>query len=268
LTDKPANELTGLKPVPILTRSESSTEAAQDLIAREEAVALVYNGISHAVMMASPLDLDDFARGFSLTEGIIENQTEILDILINRSELGIELSIQLLASSFNKLKLKRRQIAGRSGCGLCGIDSLKALRTNINAVSCTEAPGYQTIAQAVSQMQTQQRLQQACGAVHCAALVNASGNITLIREDIGRHNALDKLIGGLKNPLAHGDFILMSSRASYELVMKAASINCGTLVCLSAPTSYALEQSQLANMNLIGFVRENRHIIYNKSRPI
>jgi len=265
-----APPISGIKSAEVVSRSAGSQSHKHDLLAEEVPVALAYNGISHAVMMASPCDLEDFARGFSLTEGIVESFSDILDIQVNKSAKGIELNIELLSRCFTKLKDKRRQISGRTGCGLCGIESLEALPSNkvssFNDIQLGVLPQFKVVNKAIDALLSQQEMQMQCGAVHAAALVDDDGQVLLAREDVGRHNALDKLIGAMNEAINAEQFILISSRASYEMVMKAARINCASLVAISAPTSLAVEMCETLNINLIGFVRGQRQIIYHQQR--
>ncbi len=253
--------------------TESSAESrveesrpAQDHIAEEAPVAMVYNGISHAVMMASPLNLEDFGIGFSLTEGIVDNRNQLLDIEVQGSDLGIEIQMQVAAEAFNRLKVRRRQLSGRTGCGLCGLDALEAIQPSIKVVPrASSIPGYAAIDSALAQMQKAQWLQSQCGATHAAAYFDDEGKLEQLREDVGRHNALDKLIGSLANEPSENAFVVISSRASYEMVTKAAYFGISTLVSVSAPTSMAVDLAKRANMNLVGFVRQGRQVIYNRN---
>ncbi len=240
----------------------ANQQTAGDCVASEVPVALVYNGISHAVMMASPLDIEDFARGFSLSERIIANLAQIYTIDIHQHGNGIEIHLDIASSAFAAMKHKRRTLAGRTGCGVCGVESLAALDLDLPQVA--EAPIIQlsAIMQAQQQMQSAQTINIATGAVHAAAWVSVNGEIVLLREDVGRHNALDKLIGALAQQAREPGFCLLTSRASYELVQKAARANIGVLATISAPTSLAVELAQKAQMTLLGFVREEKAVVY------
>lgn len=252
----------------------------QDMVAEERAVALVYNGISHAVMMATPQHLEDFALGFSLTEGIVDSAADIRAIDIENHDNGIALNMDISTACFERLKHRRRQLSGKTGCGLCGIASLDAVVPEIKPVQATVLPSFDAVNNAIQQMGEQQELQRQCGAVHAAALVSLDGKLLLLREDVGRHNALDKLLGGCaaksaaKNASKNAEnessehsstFILVSSRASFEMVYKAAQQGFGSLVAVSAPTAMAIRLAKDANMNLLGFVRNQRQIIYVES---
>ncbi len=173
-------------------------QRVEECIAAEIPVALIYNGISHAVMLASPTDLEDFALGFSLSEGVIASKSDLYAVEVVPTEAGIELQIDIAAQAFQGLKATRRQLAGRTGCGLCGLESLQQAMRPIPTVAHSGwqlAP--QALERAITQLPTVQVLHQTTGGVHAAAWVDRAGNIQLVREDVGRHNALDKLLGAL-----------------------------------------------------------------------
>ncbi|MEH6577828.1 MAG: formate dehydrogenase accessory sulfurtransferase FdhD [Amphritea sp.] len=244
---------------------------ALDSIAEEIPVAMIYNGISHVVMMASPCDLEDFATGFSLSEGIVQTPLEIydIDVVADAEELsaGVEIRMSITTQRSVQLKQRRRNLTGRTGCGLCGAESLEQAIRPIKPVPAVKLIKHEAVEQAVTQLTQYQPLQSLTGASHGAAWCNQSGEIQLLREDIGRHNALDKLLGALKQTgtdLTDG-FVLISSRASYEMVHKSSSCGVSTLVAVSAPTRLALDLAKQAGLNLIGFARPGRHVIYNQA---
>ena len=237
-------------------------------VAIELPVALVYNGISHAVMLATPLDLEDFALGFSLTEGIIEQPRDLLDIEIQRSSKGVEVQLTVTQTCLAMLKERRRNLLGRTGCGLCGVDSLehaiRPLKHTLKPLSTSLNDLADIVSTAMGNLNSGQPLQHATGAVHSAAFAQLDGAITMQREDVGRHNALDKLIGALakaKLDCTQG-IALVSSRASYEMVHKCASARIPVLAAVSAPTQLAVELAQSAQLTLAGFVREQRATFY------
>lgn len=238
---------------------------SQDSIAHESPVAMVYNGISHAVMMASPIDLEDFALGFSLTEGIIETPQELYDLEIEQSSQGLSVSMQISSERFAYLKAQRRNMTGRTGCGLCGTESLEQAVRPVRASDLGVVVEDAAIQRAVAALRDFQPLQAATGATHVAAWCTLEGEVVAGREDVGRHNALDKLIGcqvKINNNFRQG-FALISSRASFEMVQKSAAVGIGCLVAVSAPTALAIEQAQAAGIMLVGFARQNRHVIYH-----
>ncbi|MCO7246102.1 formate dehydrogenase accessory sulfurtransferase FdhD [Halomonas sp. Mc5H-6] len=245
------------------------TDTQEDLLALERPVAMVYNGISHAVMMASPADLEDFALGFSLSEGILANADECYDFDIHEAPQGLTVHLTIASQRMAELKQRRRSLTGRTGCGLCGTEALEqAIRPipSVVAPSLSDA----AIQRSLQELTAHQPLQSATGASHGAAWCDAQGHIQRLREDVGRHNALDKLIGALARealPLGEG-FALVTSRASYEMVHKCASAGIGALVAVSAATALAVEQAQTAGLLLAGFARPGRHLIYHRPTSV
>jgi FdhD protein len=240
--------------------------AVQDWVAEEVPVALEFNGISHAVMLATPLDLEDFALGFSLSEGILDHAHELYAVETGESELGITVRLQVASAAFARLKQRRRTIAGRTGCGLCGTESLAHVSRELPVLADPAGPlERQAIARAMLQVQSLQTLQQATGAVHAAAWCSADGEVQWLREDVGRHNALDKLIGALANNDvdASGGFIAVTSRASFEMVQKTAMAGVPLLAAVSAPTSFAVATAERARLTLVGFARKDDLAVYS-----
>jgi len=227
-----------------------------DLLAQEVPVALVFNGISHAVMMASPADLDDFALGFALTEGLIDSSAELYGIESHEVAQGIELHLQVSSACEWRLKERRRTLAGRTGCGLCGTDSLSQVRRTLSPAPSVPVD-VRAIWRAEAALQSGQALQQLTGATHAAAWVNAAGEIVHLREDVGRHNALDKLIGCLTRQKVQpaSGFVCITSRASFEMVQKTLVFGAGLLTAVSAPTSLAVQLARDHNLALAGYVR-------------
>lgn len=247
-----------------LVRGEA--EFYQDQLAEEVPVALVYNGLSHAVMLASPDKLEDMGLGFSLSEGILEECSELYDIEISPACDGVEVRMEISARRFAALKERRRNLAGRTGCGLCGVDSLEAVNRVAHKVEKRGPPvAPQAVADALVQMQEMQDLHRATGAVHGVAWVSTEGKVLALREDVGRHNALDKLIGHM---VAAGidpatGFALTTSRTSYEMVQKSVAFGIGMLVAVSAPTALAVRLAKDYNLTLGGFARGNRLVVYS-----
>ncbi|MDM0114912.1 formate dehydrogenase accessory sulfurtransferase FdhD [Variovorax sp. J22R133] len=236
----------------------------QDWVADEVPVALEFNGISHAVMLATPLDLEDFALGFSLSEGILDAPHELYAVEEERSDLGITLHLHVASGAFARLKERRRSMTGRTGCGLCGTESLEHVSRNLPVLVDTQPFSRAAISHAMSQFCEFQTLQQATGAVHAAAWCSADGEVRWLREDVGRHNALDKLIGALatQDVDASTGFIAVTSRASFEMVQKTAMAGVGLLAAVSAPTSFAVATAQRARMTLVGFARKQDLVVY------
>lgn len=236
-----------------------------DSVAVEVPVAFEFNGIGHAVMMASPADLQDFAYGFSMTEGIVSCASQIHDFECLESDKGCTLQLTIAASCFAQLKEKRRSLTGRTGCGLCGTESLDhALRphSSMGDMPCFSV---QSVSRAVDSMRSHQLLLAMTGATHAAAWCNADGDIVLIREDVGRHNALDKLLGALlrEKRVAGEGFVAITSRASYEMVQKTASMQIGLLAAVSGVTSLAVDVARQTGLALAGFTRGNDMSIYS-----
>ena len=234
-----------------------------DWLAEEVAVALVFNGLSHAVMLATPADLDDFALGFALTEGLIDSHTALYGCEAQAVEQGIELRLEVSSRCFEAIKLRRRTLAGRTGCGLCGTDSLAQVQRALPAVPATRvAPT--ALAAAQRGLRTWQAVQQLTGASHAAAWCALDGTVLTVREDIGRHNALDKLIGSMVRTRldAAAGFICITSRASFEMVQKAAMAGAGLLAAVSAPTTLAVDTARGCGLALAGFVRGNDFVAY------
>ncbi len=235
-----------------------------DQVAEEVPVALVYNGISHAVMMASPVHLEDFALGFTLSEGIVQAPHQIYSLDVVPQQQGIEVRLEIGTEWMAKLKERRRTLAGRTGCGICGTESLQQAVRPVACMARQELPADAALQLAVTELYRWQPMQTLTGAFHGAAWCNGKGQIQFLREDIGRHNALDKLIGVLSQRKVKSidGFVLVSSRASYEMVQKAASVGIPTLVAISAPTALAIDLAQESGLNLVGFARQGRHVIY------
>src|SRR5665213_2355597 len=241
---------------------EALTEKA---VAQEVAVAFEYNGVSHAVMFASPADLEDFASGFSLTEGIIGYPRELFELESRTDTAGITLSIRIAGGRFMLLKERRRSLTGRTGCGLCGVESLDQAIRPLNPVTSGLRLDGTQLHEAFEALRRKQQLMSLTGAVHAAGWVTAQGVLAIVREDVGRHNALDKLIGAASK--AGVDFAdgaaIITSRASFEMVHKAASMNIGLLAAVSAPTALAIRMADTVGLTLLGFVRGKRHAIYS-----
>ncbi|AGW93984.1 MULTISPECIES: formate dehydrogenase accessory sulfurtransferase FdhD [Cupriavidus] len=251
----------------IVRHKDSAARQATDNVAEELPVALVYNGISHAVMMATPLDLEAFAVGFSLTEGIVSRNAQIYDVDVRVHRHSAEVQLQISEHAFAAMKSRRRALAGRTGCGVCGIESIELLdlepaRMPLPAKRLT--PSRELIERAVAALPSHQRLMRATGGVHAAAWCNARGEILHVFEDVGRHNGLDKLIGHLAMQRVAMDdgFVLLSSRASYELVRKAARMNIQMLATISAPTSLAIRIAEQAGLHLLSFCRKDGYVDY------
>lgn len=234
-----------------------------DWLVEEVPVALVVNGLSHAVMLATPVHLGDFALGFALTEGLIEQASELYGVEVATVDGGIELRLDVSAAREWALRERRRTLAGRTGCGLCGTESLSQVRLPLPALM-GQPLSRAAVARAQADLRHHQPIQQRTGASHAAAWCSPEGELRLVREDVGRHNALDKLVGALRrarlNP--HEGFVLVTSRASFEMVQKCARAGVATLAAVSAPTSLAVQTAREAGVLLAGFVRGDNLVAY------
>ena len=241
-----------------------------DRVLEETPVAMVYNGISHAVMLASPIDLEDFAVGFSITEGIVESAAQIHDVELEQGPEGIALQVRIAEGRMAALRLRRRALAGRTGCGLCGIESLAQAVRPPKQVDSRGHLRFGALEAAFERLSQGQALHRETGAAHAAGFAAWDGELQLLREDVGRHNALDKLVGAmaLASQRSAGGFALVTSRASFEMVHKTAAGGIGMLAALSAPTGLAIRAAQVAGVTLIGFAGRQRRLIYSHPERI
>jgi FdhD protein len=257
--------MAGMPFPPLLSLRPHST-AADEEVAVEVPVALTVNGISQAVMLATPADLEDFALGFGIGEGWFASRRELLDVEASQQADGIELALTVTAACEQRLKTRRRTLAGRTGCGLCGVESLAQLgsRQPVAHQAATVMLESGALDRALAALPAAQPMNARCGGLHGAAWFRLDGELVLAREDIGRHNALDKLVGALarRDTDARDGFVLMSSRASYELVHKTAMAGAGLLACMSAPSSLAIATARELGVQLWAFVREGRATRY------
>jgi FdhD protein len=233
-------------------------------VAVELPVALAINEVSQAVMLATPADLEDFAVGLALAEGWLQGVDELLDLETQPAPEGLVVQMRVTAQAEQRVRLRRRTLAGRTGCGLCGVESLAALADlevpRVQALLLDAA----TLTQGMRALQQAQVLNARCGGLHGAACIDATGHLLLAREDVGRHNALDKVVGALARQGRSGAGLafLVSSRASVELVQKVARAEGGLLACVSAPSHLAIETARRAGLPLWAFVREGRATRY------
>jgi FdhD protein len=231
----------------------------------EAPVALEFNGLSYAVMMATPADLEDFARGFALTEGLAKTPADVTDIAVAEVELGWIVRASLAGLGVEKLTDRVRTRVAESSCGLCGIENLEAVARPLPKVPAHAALSETAIFTALAGLREHQPLTRRTGAAHAAAFCDGSGAIRMVREDVGRHNALDKLVGALaaagEDP-ANG-FILSTARCSYEIVEKAVRAGATRLVTVSLPTSMAVERSKEAGLSLWSLARDDSVLIVN-----
>lgn len=236
-------------------------------VAVEVPVNVIYGNSPYAVMMMSPADLPDFAYGFSLTEGIIQSVGEIRKIEFSTAEEGISLTIDLVPDRFREHLSRRRAMSGRTSCGLCGIESLAALPSASPLSTAAQLICSASIRTALTALERMQPLNQLTRSVHAAAWCHADGRVLLVREDVGRHNALDKLIGALLvdgSPAsqASAGFMMITSRASFEMVEKAAIFGARCLVAISAPTSLAIKRADDLGVTLVAIARSDAAMVF------
>jgi FdhD protein len=239
-------------------------------IPEETPVALVYDGTTYAVMMATPADLQDFAIGFTLTEGICASASEIEGPEIVSSDAGIELRMWLPPDRAEAVVSRRRALTGPVGCGLCGIDSLQAAKTPLPTVTANPGLTLQMVSDAVASLPSAQPLSLETRAVHAAGFWKPGTGLIAVREDVGRHNALDKLAGALaragEDPA--GGILLLTSRVSVELIQKAARIGIGILAAISAPTALAVREAEAAGITLIAVARADGFEIFTHPQRV
>ncbi|MCM7305601.1 formate dehydrogenase accessory sulfurtransferase FdhD [Enterobacter hormaechei] len=240
------------------------SHATPDFLAEEVPVALVYNGISHVVMMASPKDLELFAIGFSLSEGIIAHPQEIYGMDVVQACNGLEVQIELSSRRFMGLKERRRALAGRTGCGVCGVEQLNDIGKPVAPLPFTQTFNLGNLDKALEHLNDVQPIGQLSGCTHAAAWLLPSGEIVGGHEDVGRHVALDKLLGrrAREDAVWQQGAALVSSRASYEMVQKAAMCGVEILFAVSAATTLAVEVAERCNLTLVGFCKPGRATIY------
>jgi FdhD protein len=254
----------GLARRAVIVHQGAGQRQGEDWLAEEAPVELRYNGEPFAVMMATPADLEDFAFGFSLTEGRVASAAQIRGVAIHEQLEGYVVDVD--ATGVDAVDDEAaRLLPGRSGCGLCGSRHLEDVLRPLARVPDGPVLAPHALEQALEALAQHQPLNRQTGAVHAAAWASPEGDILLVREDVGRHNALDKLLGALVRGGVdvRGGFVLVTSRASYEMVTKAASLGVGVLAAISAPTALAVTLAQSCHLTLTGFVRPGRHVVYS-----
>ncbi|MBR1119909.1 formate dehydrogenase accessory sulfurtransferase FdhD [Bradyrhizobium lablabi] len=247
-----------------------SATATSRLVAEEAAVALSYNGSTHAVMMATPADLEDFGIGFTLTEGIVERAGDIESVEVISNELGIEVRMWLNGDRAASLAARRRAMSGPVGCGLCGIESLEQARRAPLQVASGAAFHARDLLSAMQSLAPLQILNQQTRSMHAAAFWHPSMGIGPVREDVGRHNALDKLAGAIVGwglPASEGA-VLLTSRVSVEMVQKAAMIGAGVVIAVSAPTTLAIRTAEEAGITLLAIARDDGYGVFTHPHRI
>ncbi|MEJ0035452.1 MAG: formate dehydrogenase accessory sulfurtransferase FdhD [Gammaproteobacteria bacterium] len=271
------------EPAPVLEKHTSAPTSAEvsvqrwkngqltrttDFVTEEVPVALVYHGVPHVVMLASPADLEDYAVGFTVSEGLVASPSEIQSVEVERAAESIEVRIGIAGERFSELLRRRRNLTGRSGCGLCGAETVEeAIRPPVrvaNGPTVTSAD----LHAALVQLESLQPINARTGSIHAVAWVvpgqGIDQGIRFVREDVGRHNALDKVIGALVRSgtdVAAG-YALITSRASFEMVQKAAAAGITFMVAVSAPTALAIRMAEQTGLTLVGFARRDQHVVY------
>lgn len=241
-------------------------ENRYDNLIKETPVALIYNGISHAVMMCTPEDLDDFALGFSLTENIIQSKQEVYGIDIVEGCNGIEVQLEISTRRFHELKEKRRSLVGRTGCGICGVEQLEQVQQsckNFVRSNRLQQVNPLILENALQQLELSQSLSQLTGASHAAAFFSPDGKLLAIREDVGRHVALDKLLGWYAKNDAPLGFVFVTSRASFEMVQKCLACGIEILCAISATTEMAVKMARENDFTLLAFTRKGKTTVYS-----
>lgn len=249
-----------MQPFPVTDRNGNTQD---DWLAQEVPVALIYNEISHVVMMATPRELDLFALGFSLSEGIIAHPRDIYGIDIVTHPHGIEVQIELSSRRFMALKMRRRAMNGRTGCGICGTEQLAEIRRPIAPLPFTQQMTFAALDNVLQALPAHQPLRQQTGCTHAAIWLTPQGEILGSCEDVGRHVALDKLLGLRARQGWTAGGVLISSRASYEMVQKVATCGVELLFAVSAPTTLAREVAEDCRLTLVGFSRPGKGQIYS-----
>jgi len=241
-------------------------EQLNDAITEEVPVAMIYNDVPFAVMMVTPLDLEDFALGFSLSEGLVATQSELTSIEVRPRLEGVELVMQVATDAVAQRTGSHgeRLLPGRSGCGLCGARMLEDAVRHPAPVGEGLRITPAALERALDSLRAAQPVNSATGSVHAAAWVHVDGRIVMVREDVGRHNALDKLIGAMVKAKLdpRQGFLVVTSRASYEMVTKAASAGISLMAAISAPTALAIHLAESTRLTLVGFARPDSYVVY------
>lgn len=247
-------------------------EVAQivDQVAEEQPVALLYQGIPHVVMLATPADLADLGVGFTVSEGIVRHSREIHSVEVFNAAGTLEIRMGIATECFAALLRQHRNLTGRTGCGVCGAERIEQVIRHPVAVGEGVKVSAGELHEMLAELPARQCLNARTGGVHAAAWVLPGRGIQLLREDVGRHNALDKVLGALLrmgvDPAA--GYLIITSRASYEMVQKAATVGITVLAAVSAPTRLAIQLAEQSNLTLIGFARARQHVVYTHTQRL
>jgi FdhD protein len=244
--------------------SQGATTHTTDQVAEEVPIAIVFHNVPHVVMLATPANFEDFAVGFTLSEGLVAHPDEIREVEVTQGAEAVDVRVTVVWERFTELLHRRRNLTGRTGCGLCGAETADDAIREVAKVGPGTNVTTQDLHAAIEQLGSLQPINSRTGSVHAAAWVIPGKGIQLVREDVGRHNALDKAIGALvrgKADLAEG-YMLITSRASFEMVQKCATVGISFLAALSAPTAFAVRLAQKSGLTLVAFARRDRHVVY------
>jgi FdhD protein len=246
-------------------------ERVTDEVAEERPVQFRYHGVNHVVMLATPSDLEDLAVGFTLSEAIVAHPAEIRRVSLAQAQGdALEVNLDIAPERFSALLQRHRNLTGRTGCGMCGAESLADAIRDPAALGGELSISAAEMHAALAALGARQALNTRTGSIHAAAWVVPGQGLVAVREDVGRHNALDKLIGALVREgadLAAG-YVLVTSRASYEIVQKAATVGIAAIVAVSAPTGFAIRSADAFGVTLVGFARPDRHVVYAHPRRL
>ena len=247
--------------------AEDAAATADAPIAEEVPVAMVYNGEPFVVVMASPADFEDLAVGFSITEGIVETASGVELTEVVRHSRGVEVQMRVSDQAARRIAERRRGISARTGCGVCGIESIDEVLRVPRMVGSRARFGVEPLWRAAAELEARQPVNAETRSVHAAGLATSAGGLDIVREDVGRHNALDKVVGALfRTGISPADrFLVVTSRASYELVQKTAAAGIPLLAAVSRPTSLAISLAEQANITLVGLLRGRSANVYSHS---
>src|ERR1700761_509751 len=244
--------------------AQGTTTHTTDQVAEEVPIALVYHNVPHVVMLATPANFEDFGVGFTLSEGLVARPDEIREVEVTQGADAVDVRMTVAWERFTELLHRRRNLTGRTGCGLCGAEKAEDAIRELPPVGPGTTVSTLDLHAAIEQMGTLQPINSRTGSVHGAAWVVPGQGIQFVREDVGRHNALDKAIGALVR--AQTDFstgyMVITSRASFEMVQKSATMGISLLAALSAPTAFAVRMAARTGLTLVAFARRDRHVVY------
>jgi len=255
---------------PFTRLADDGTHAQDASVVEEVPVAFVYNGRTHAVMMATPADLEDLAVGFTLSEQIAARAADITRVTVEAHSRGIELNITIPQDAADLLLARARALSGRTGCGLCGVEAIDDAVRRPPTVSSRLAITSEVLWRAAADLDASQPLNEDAHALHAAAWADAAGHVHVAREDVGRHNALDKVLGALarRGTDARAGFLLVTSRASFEIVQKAAILGVPLLAAVSRPTGLAIRMADAAGVCLVGLLRGRTANVYTHAERV